>query len=51
VPVDPTTLSVLPWGRLLDGELFATSRYVDCTVLMQRTFGLDVRWATPVQAS
>ena len=28
-------------GRLLDGELFATSRYVDWAVLRKRTFGLD----------
>ena len=39
--VDPTTISVLHWGRLLEGELFATSRYVDGAVLMKRTFGLD----------
>ena len=42
VHVDPTSLSVLHWGRLLDGELFATSRYVDWAVLMKRSFGLDV---------
>jgi hypothetical protein len=42
VRVDPTTISVLQWGRLLDAELFATSRYVDWAVLMKRTFGLSV---------
>jgi hypothetical protein len=38
----PTTISVSHWGRLLDGELFATSRYVEWAVLMKRTWGLDV---------
>jgi hypothetical protein len=41
VRVEPTTISVLHWGRLLDGELFATSRYVEWAVLMKRTFGFD----------
>ncbi|XYI02227.1 hypothetical protein ACMHYB_21600 [Sorangium sp. So ce1128] len=41
VRVEPTTLSVLHWGRLLDGELFATSRYVQWAVLMKRTFRFD----------
>ncbi|XYI03796.1 hypothetical protein ACMHYB_30130 [Sorangium sp. So ce1128] len=41
VRVEPTTLSVLHWGRLLDGELFATSRYVQRAVLMKRTFRFD----------
>ena len=41
VRVEPTLISVLHWGRLLDGELFATSRYVEWAVLMKRTFGFD----------
>nr|WP_233561666.1 transposase [Sorangium cellulosum] len=36
VRVEPTLLSVLHWGRLLEGELFATSRYVEWAVLMKR---------------
>jgi len=40
--VEPTTISILPSGRLLDGELFATSRDVEWAVLMKRTWGLDV---------
>jgi len=42
VQVEPTTISILHWGRLLDGELFATSRYVQWAVLMKRTWGCDV---------
>ena len=30
-----------PWGRLLDGELFAASRRIDWHVLLRRTFGVD----------
>ncbi|WP_437989787.1 transposase [Sorangium sp. So ce145] len=36
-----TLISVLHWGRLLEGELFATSRYVEWAVLMKRSFGFD----------
>jgi hypothetical protein len=42
VRVEPTTISVEPWGRLREGELFATSRYIEWAVLMQRTWALDV---------
>jgi len=42
VHVDPTTISVEHWGRLLDGELLASSRHIDWAVLMKRTFGFDV---------
>ena len=38
----PTTLTVKHWGRLLDGELLATSPYIDWAKLMRRTLGLDV---------
>ncbi|XXX71018.1 transposase [Sorangium sp. So ce128] len=38
VRVEPTLISVLHWGRLLEGELFATSRYVEWAVLMKRSF-------------
>jgi hypothetical protein len=46
VRVASTTLSVAHWGRLLDGELFATSRYVAWAVLMIRTWGLNVLAST-----
>ena len=39
--IEPTAISVEHWG-LREGELFATSRYVEWAVLMQRTWGLDV---------
>jgi hypothetical protein len=42
VHVDPTTINVEHWGRLLDGELLASSRHIDWAVLMKRTFGFDV---------
>ena len=29
------------WGRILDGELFATSSRLDWSVLLKRTHGLD----------
>ena len=38
---DPTTLTIAHWGRLLDGELFASSSRVDWAVLLQRTFGFE----------
>jgi hypothetical protein len=41
VRVEPTLISVLPWGRLLEGELFAPSRYVEWAVLLKRSFGFD----------
>ena len=40
--VEPTTISIEHWGRLREGELFATSRYVEWAVLMKRTWGLNV---------
>jgi hypothetical protein len=44
---DLTTLSVEPWGRILDGELYAASCRVEWAVLLRRTFGLDaLRCAT-----
>ncbi|WP_437485218.1 hypothetical protein WME75_00285 [Sorangium sp. So ce1014] len=39
--VEPTLISVLYWERLLEGELFATSRYVEWAVRMKRSFGFD----------
>jgi hypothetical protein len=42
VHVAPTTISVAHWGRLLDGELFAATRYVEWAVRMKRTWGLAV---------
>jgi hypothetical protein len=42
VRVESTTISVAHWGRLLDGELLATSRYVEWAVVMKRTWGLNV---------
>lgn len=39
--VRPATITVKHWQRLLDGELLATSRYVDWAVLLQRSFGFD----------
>ncbi|WP_437804375.1 transposase [Sorangium sp. So ce693] len=42
VRVEPTLISVLHWERLLEGELFATSRYVEWAVLMKRSFGIDI---------
>ncbi|WP_437331110.1 transposase [Sorangium sp. So ce381] len=41
VRVESILISVLHWGRLLEGELFATSRYVEWAVLMKRSFGFD----------
>ena len=41
VHVETTTISVAHWGRLLDGELFATSRYLQSAVLMKRAFRFD----------
>jgi len=38
---DPTTISVEPWGRILDGELYAASSRVEWAVLLRRTFGFD----------
>jgi hypothetical protein len=38
---DPTTLTLKHWGRILEGELFATSSRVDWAVLLQRIFGFD----------
>ena len=40
--VEPTTISVAHWGRLLDGELFAQARYIDWATLMKRSFGFNV---------
>jgi hypothetical protein len=42
VRVEPTTITIDHWGRLREGELFATSPYVAWAVLMKRTWGLDV---------
>jgi hypothetical protein len=39
--VDATTITVAHWGRLLDGELFATARYIDWATLLKRSFGFD----------
>ena len=40
--VEPMMLSIAHWGRLNEGELFATSRHIDWAVLMKRSWGLDV---------
>jgi hypothetical protein len=40
--VAPTMISVAPWGRLEDRELFARARYVEWAVRMIRTWGFDV---------
>ena len=42
VEQQPTMISISHWGRLLDGELFASERYVEWAVLMKRTWGFDV---------
>jgi len=42
VTIEPTTISVSHWKRLGDGEVFATSRYVDWATLMKRTWHIDV---------
>jgi hypothetical protein len=39
--VMPTSLTVAPWGRLLDGELLAVSRRIDWPLLLRRTFGVE----------
>src|SRR5271156_5415847 len=39
--VDPTTMTIKHWRRLLDGELFATSTRIEWAVLIRRTFGVD----------
>jgi hypothetical protein len=41
VVVEATRISVEPWGRLDDGELFARARYVAWAVLRKRSFGFD----------
>ncbi|AUX41808.1 uncharacterized protein SOCE26_032330 [Sorangium cellulosum] len=41
VHVEATTISLAHWGRLLDGELFATSRYIERAVPMKRSFGFN----------
>ncbi|XYI03798.1 hypothetical protein ACMHYB_30145 [Sorangium sp. So ce1128] len=43
VHVGATTISVAHWGRLLDGELFATSRTIEWAVLMKHSFGFNAR--------
>jgi hypothetical protein len=40
-PHDPTVITVKHWGRLLDGELFASSSRLEWAVLLKRTHGLD----------
>jgi hypothetical protein len=42
VHFEATTLTVKHWGRLLHGELFATTRVLSWAVLMKRTWGLSV---------
>jgi hypothetical protein len=42
VLVEPTMISVAPWGRLDDGQLFAWSRRLDGAVRMTRSFGVNV---------
>jgi hypothetical protein len=42
VHVEPTVITIAPWGRLLEGELFARARYVDWATLMKTSFGFDV---------
>jgi hypothetical protein len=38
----PTVISVKHWGRLGEGELLATSRYIDRPTLMRRSWEIDV---------
>jgi hypothetical protein len=40
--VEPTVISVKHWGRLGEGELLATSRYIDRPTLMKRSGEIDV---------
>jgi hypothetical protein len=40
--VDPTTITVQHWARLLDGELLAVSTRIAWPVLMKRTFGFEI---------
>ena len=47
---DPTTLTLKHWGRILEGELFATSSRIDWAVLLQRTFGFDALRCTTCNA-
>jgi hypothetical protein len=39
--VMPTSITVAPWGRLLDGEFFAESRRTDWHLLLRRTFNAE----------
>jgi hypothetical protein len=38
---DPGTLAAKHWGRLLEGELYASSSRLDWAVLLKRTHGSD----------
>jgi hypothetical protein len=42
VVVEPTMISVAPWGRLDNGELFARARYIEWAVMRKRSWGFDV---------
>jgi len=41
VVADPTVITAPHWGRLLDGELFASSSRLDWALLLKRSHGLD----------
>jgi hypothetical protein len=38
---DPTMITVAPFRRILDGELYAASSRVEWTLLLQRTYGVE----------
>jgi hypothetical protein len=48
---DPTVITALHWGRLLDGELFASSSRLDWALLLKRSHGLDALVCPKCQAT
>ena len=38
---NPTVITVKHWGRLLDGDLYASSSRLSFAVLLRRTHGID----------
>jgi hypothetical protein len=38
---DATVITIRHWGRILDGELFASSSRLEWSVLLKRTHGID----------
>jgi hypothetical protein len=45
VQVEPTPISIMHWGWLLQGELSATARYVGWAILLKRSWGFDAHGA------